>query len=1179
MFKGLAMGVSFAHLFSRRPRLACTKLQSDVGLSSVSGIAAGSQDRRQSALDIDGSVSPVSVLRRFRWLLLAGGLFSGAAFAQSADLVLNHSDSPDPGPAGGIFAYTLRVDNNGPNGATGVTLADTLPPGSTFVDVTTTAGTCSPPVAGIVNCSLGNIAFNANETVTIRVRLPTAGVWRNTAAVGSSTTDPNGGNNGNFQDTTATQAADLALTATPSLLSVTAGQAYSYSLQASNNGPDAADGSQRISFTVPVGSSITSVPTGVGWACTPPGPGGYPLSSGTINCTRTGTLANGASAAPLTVPAVSNVNGTVTAAFAIAGIKPDTTAMPDGDASNNTATVNVTSAGGADVSITKTSGSANVAQGDNVVYTLTPRLNGGLSLVGVPVTVTDTLGAGLTYVSAGGPGWTCSAGITCTRTEYTGSNFSNMPTITVTAVATSAGVLGNTAGVSTALTDPEPGNNTSLVNVTSSNGADMRLTKTASLNPVVPNVPFNYTLTARNLGPLPVPVGQTITVTDQVPTGVTVNSITAAGWACVPSAALPLVGAGTVTCTRSDGLAVNANASSVVLSAVVTAPGSPLNNACVVLGGGGRVDGNAANDCAGVTVNATATGADLRVVSKTAAPATVVAGENLTYVITVRNDGPDLATNVVVSDAISSLVNVGGFQSAAPSQGSCTPNSVTNGTSQSLSCSLGSLASGAQATVTVVVRPNIATTGPRINTASVRSIDMGDPTPGNNSGSVTSQVTAIVDVTAAKTATPATVAAGAPITFIATIGNLAGPSTAQAVQMVDTLPTNAAFIDLVSVNGSGTCNTIAAGTVGGTLTCDWASIASGVQNTVTYRMRPLGTAVGNNVVNSIAATTTTAESDTTNNSATTTTPVTAAQLDILVNKVDSADPVDLGQPTTYTVTINNSGPSYGTNVVMTDVFPAPGSTPTATFSYQGALTVDAGGVCTEPAIGATGGTLRCVFPGLNSGQTATVTYVMNAQSLTVGGATSGTAFNRASVTVNETETTLANNEVTHDTTARRFTVATDLALTKSAPAGPLLPGATLDYTLLVTNNGPLTSVGAQVVDVLPAGVNFVSATGCTNAAGTVRCAIGSLAAGASRTFTLSTTLASPFTGTSPLVNSATLDAPGDTNPANNTDDATTIVTVPPGGVNNIPTLSEWGLIALTMLMGLAALRHVGLGRR
>ena len=70
---------------------------------------------------------------------------------------------------------------------------------------------------------------------------------------------------------------------------------------------------------LPSGASITGVPTGAGWSCTPAS--GYPINSGTVTCTRSGTLANGASAALLTVPAVANVNGTVTAAFAVSGLQ------------------------------------------------------------------------------------------------------------------------------------------------------------------------------------------------------------------------------------------------------------------------------------------------------------------------------------------------------------------------------------------------------------------------------------------------------------------------------------------------------------------------------------------------------------------------------------------------------------------------------------------------------------------------------------------------------------------------------------------------------------------------------------------------------------------------------------------------------------------------------------------
>ena len=120
-------------------------------------------------------------------------------------------------------------------------------------------------------------------------------------------------------------------------------------------------------------------------------------------------------------------------------------------------------------------------------------------------------------------------------------------------------------------------------------------------------------------------------------------------------------------------------------------------------------------------------------------------------------------------------------------------------------------------------------------------------------------------------------------------------------------------------------------------------------------------------------------------------------------------------------------------------------------------------------------------------------------------------------------------------------------------------------------------LGAQVVDVLPPGVNFASGAGCVNAAGTVRCAVGALAVGASRTFTISTTLASPYSGARPLVNTATLDAPGDTNPGNNTASATTAVSNLPA--SSIPTLSEWGLILLAALLGLMAWQHPAMGRR
>src|SRR6478752_4926028 len=198
-----------------------------------------------------------------------------SAHAQQADLVVNQSDSPDPGPAGGTFTYTIRVDNNGPFAATGIAFTDTLPAGSTFVSATTTQGTCNPPAGGVVNCALGTLAFLANATVTVKVILPTPGVWTNVVSATSAVADPSTSNNVNVSETTtAENASDMRLAVVDAPDPIAAGGAYAYTLTATNVGPSAA-ASQTIAFTVPTGACVTAPPSGTGWACVPAS--GFPL--------------------------------------------------------------------------------------------------------------------------------------------------------------------------------------------------------------------------------------------------------------------------------------------------------------------------------------------------------------------------------------------------------------------------------------------------------------------------------------------------------------------------------------------------------------------------------------------------------------------------------------------------------------------------------------------------------------------------------------------------------------------------------------------------------------------------------------------------------------------------------------------------------------------------------------
>jgi uncharacterized repeat protein (TIGR01451 family) len=95
-------------------------------------------------------------------------------------------------------------------------------------------------------------------------------------------------------------------------------------------------------------------------------------------------------------------------------------------------------------------------------------------------------------------------------------------------------------------------------------------------------------------------------------------------------------------------------------------------------------------------------------------------GNNLTYAITVTNNGPTTATGVALTDTLAAGL---GFVSATPSQGGCAGTGPIN-------CALGSLAGGASATVTVVA--SAAASGSYANTATVTATQP-DLNTGNNS--------------------------------------------------------------------------------------------------------------------------------------------------------------------------------------------------------------------------------------------------------------------------------------------------------------------------------------------------------------------------------------------------------------------------------------------------------------
>jgi uncharacterized repeat protein (TIGR01451 family) len=103
-------------------------------------------------------------------------------------------------------------------------------------------------------------------------------------------------------------------------------------------------------------------------------------------------------------------------------------------------------------------------------------------------------------------------------------------------------------------------------------------------------------------------------------------------------------------------------------------------------------------------------------------------GRNMTYTLSVTNNGPDAAANVVVTDTLPASVT---FVSATPSQGSCGQAAGV------VTCNLGTLGNGATATISIVVRPTQA--GIITNTAVV-STSTPDPDAANDTSSVNTSI-------------------------------------------------------------------------------------------------------------------------------------------------------------------------------------------------------------------------------------------------------------------------------------------------------------------------------------------------------------------------------------------------------------------------------------------------------
>ena len=373
---------------------------------------------------------------------------------------------------------------------------------------------------------------------------------------------------------------------------------------------------------------------------------------------------------------------------------------------------------------------------------------------------------------------------------------------------------------------------------------DLTVTKTADNASVPAGSQIGFTITASNTGNTTLP---SVTLSDPLPTiaglGITWSVASSSPVGTCSVAGLNL------TCNFGD-LASGASASVHVTSPTTAPAGGGGNNqlpSCTI-----QVKGHNANldNTATVTTGNTTrtdrdgicvTGNPHLVVTKTPDAQTVVAGSQVGFTITVKNDGIGSADNVLLNDPLPTLAGLGISWSINPAYtgpGSCAINGAA--ASQTLNCPIGSLASGASTSVHVSSPTTAPAGGQQIAACQITvtnfatNLDNSVNVTSSNAGSATAQtgvcVTANPHISVVKTPDNTSVLAGNPVGFTMTVKS-DGSGTATAVTLSDPLPTlaNAGLSWSISpaFAGPGACSISGAAPSPQTLNCSFGDLASG----------------------------------------------------------------------------------------------------------------------------------------------------------------------------------------------------------------------------------------------------------------------------------------------------------------------------------------------------------------
>ncbi len=1129
----------------------------------------------------------------------------------------------DPSPAGTVIRMLVTVQNDSVSAAPETTLSFEVPqsgvPGSVTLVGTSSNGanpaifnclpTSSPAVpvlAGTtVTCTVPSIPgklnfddepFNAQVILDFQTTAQTSFTVTPSVPVGAG--EVNTDNNTEPQPITINAGVDLDVDISTPSTTLASGEVFDWTIDVTNFGPNSAD---SYVLTIPAPTNVINIVA----------PAGCSLSAGNYTCNISAPIApTGGTAVPLTFTGQIDIGGPsdVTLEAFVGSSSP-----LDPNAENDSASLVLSVEEGTDAFIGKsrTPSESTLLVGELVTFTLN---TGYIGNAPTDILVVDTLPANYRFEEfLATDGYACTAAnlpdLECTLATAGGAGLAgpqDMGDIVFTATLIAPGAsIQNTAEISFNGVDSNPANNiaSDTAITVAEPFVDLVARKTGpSPRLVVSDQTYVFGISARNEGNADF-VG-TLTLTDTIPAGMNVVSLAPNGASCTvggnpvsPSVGSPVLGEAIFVCsfvyTEANPLPGSNNPASsarntptINFGTRTTAEGTITNTVTVLSGDAdidARNDGNNNTATVGVTSAAPANSADLVAVkslSPTNASTTAVAGTPFSFDLEIQNRGPQESLNVRVTDTLSNLqagsaavgiayLNTSYNSCTAPGTGS-TRSLTCNGLTVPV-CGPGSApVLGGPEVACPIIRVTVVPGGDgtlngsgliqRTNTFRAVSQTTPDPTVPNDA-SVTYFMEPRADVTVSKTA-PSPVNAGQDLSYVVTATNRnVGLSSAQNVQIVDTLPPNVRLISVTPASPTTTCLPIATNTLslpGAQLdvTCNFGTLPPNSSRNVTILVRPLDAAVGTTLVNNVAVSTSTIETDTDNNTAIATTLVNPPITELSVNKSDSVNTLTVGEDVIYTVRVNNTAASAAQNVVVTDNWPAEAATG-GLISFR-SVTPPAGGTC-SPLTGQVGagdapvyGTeITCTVPFLEGNSFFEFT-------LRGTGVRKGDVRNFVNVFSNETllgyEIDPDNNETSEGTTVR---TRSDVAVVKTAPASSPSVGDVFDWTAVVSVPAGIISIaeadGVVFTDRLPVGMVLAGAptavasgtsggtlNTCTGPIGTrdIRCEFGTILPGGAMTITIPVRVNRVTSEPQRFTNTATVSTISfDSDPDNNTSTA------------------------------------------